>query len=120
MDHLAADSGHVSNTVKHSQCECAVVVRLEDNQVISVCANPYRQVWTRRAVMRSVRNLLALRQSKLPSPRPGLSRHDGDDHPGVAGQRRPAFVGYRDNEMSGLRFRDLWRSDLVNVFELGR
>jgi hypothetical protein len=48
--------------VKHSQYECAVVERLEDDQVISVWANPYRvaQVWTRRAVMRSVRNLLAV------------------------------------------------------------
>jgi hypothetical protein len=63
MDHLAAEnSGHVSGTVKHSQYECAVVERLEDDQVISMCANPYRvaQVWTRCVVMRSVRNLLAV------------------------------------------------------------
>ena len=38
----AEDSGYVSGTVKHSQYECAVVDRLEDDQVISVCANPYR------------------------------------------------------------------------------
>jgi hypothetical protein len=63
MDHLAAEtSGHVSGTVKHSQYECAVAERLEDDQVISVCTNPYRvaQVWTRRVVLRSVRNLLAV------------------------------------------------------------
>jgi hypothetical protein len=63
MGHLAAEnSGHVSGTVKHSQYECAVVERLEDDQVISVCANPYRvaQVRTRRVVIRSARNLLAV------------------------------------------------------------
>jgi hypothetical protein len=63
MNHLAAqNSGHVSAAVKHSQYECAVVERLEDDQVISVWANPYRvaQVRTRRLVMRSVRNLLAV------------------------------------------------------------
>jgi hypothetical protein len=32
----AENSGHVSGTVKHSQYECAVVERLEDDQVISV------------------------------------------------------------------------------------
>ena len=50
MDRLAAEnSGHVSGTVKHSQYECALVEWLEDDQVISVYANPYRvaQVWTR-------------------------------------------------------------------------
>jgi hypothetical protein len=38
--------------VKHSQYECAVIERLEDDQVISVCANPYRvaQVWTRHVL----------------------------------------------------------------------
>jgi hypothetical protein len=58
----AENSGHVSGTVKHSQYECAVVERLEDDQVISVCANPYRvaQVWTRHVVMRSVGDLLAV------------------------------------------------------------
>jgi hypothetical protein len=58
----AENSGHVSSTVKHPQYECAVVVRLEDNQVISVCANSYRvaQVGTRHVLMRSVRNLLAV------------------------------------------------------------
>ena len=63
MDHLAAEnSGHVSGTVKHSQYECAVVERLEDDQLISVYANPYRvaQVWTRHVMMRSLRNLLAV------------------------------------------------------------
>ena len=57
----AENSGHISGTVKHTQYECAVVERLEDDQVISVCTNPYRvaQVWTRRVVLRSVRNLLA-------------------------------------------------------------
>jgi len=63
MDHLAAkNSRHASGTVKHSQYECAVVEWLEDDQVISVCANPYRvaQVWTRSVVMGSVRNLLAV------------------------------------------------------------
>ena len=60
MDQLAADnSGHVSGTVKHSQYECAVVGLLEDDQVISVCANPYRvaQVWTHHVMMRSLSNL---------------------------------------------------------------
>jgi hypothetical protein len=73
----AENSGNVSGTVKHSQYERAVVERIEDDQVISVCANPYRvaQVWTRRVVMRSVSNLLAV----LPylanerDRRPGLS-----------------------------------------------
>jgi hypothetical protein len=63
MDDLAAEnSGHVSVTVKHSQYECTVVERLEDDQVISVCADPYRvaQVWTRRVVIRSARDLLAV------------------------------------------------------------
>ena len=63
MDHLAAEtSGHVSGTVKHSQYECAVAERLEDDQVISVCADPYRvaQVWTRHVMIRSARNLLAV------------------------------------------------------------
>jgi hypothetical protein len=32
----AENSGHDSGTVKHSQYECAVVERLEDDQVISV------------------------------------------------------------------------------------
>lgn len=56
------NSGHVSGTVKHSQYECAVVERLEDDQVISVCAYPYRvaQVWARHVVMRSVGNLRAV------------------------------------------------------------
>jgi hypothetical protein len=60
MDHLVAEnSGHVSGTMKHSQYECAVVERLEDDQVISVCADPYRvaQVRTRRVVIQSARNL---------------------------------------------------------------
>src|SRR5882762_4767657 len=58
----AKNSGHVSGTVKHSQYECAVVERLEYDQVISVCANPYgvAQVWTRHVVMRSVGDLLAV------------------------------------------------------------
>ena len=58
----AENSGHVSGTVKHSQYECAIVERLEDDQVISVWANPYRvaKVWTRHVVMRSVGNLLAM------------------------------------------------------------
>jgi hypothetical protein len=48
--------------VKHSQYECAIVKRLENDQVISVCANPYRvaQVWTRHVVMRSISNLFAV------------------------------------------------------------
>ena len=48
--------------MKHSQYECAVVERLEYDQVISVCANPYgvAQVWTRHVVMRSVGDLLAV------------------------------------------------------------
>ena len=60
MDHLATEnSGHVSGTVKHSQYECAVVEPLEGDQVISVCANPYRvaQVWTHHVVIRSLSNL---------------------------------------------------------------
>ena len=58
----AENSGHVSGTVKHSQYECAVVEGLGDDQVISVCADPYRlaQIWTRHVVMRSVGNLLAV------------------------------------------------------------
>jgi hypothetical protein len=36
------NSGHVSSTVKYSQYECAVVERLEDDQVISVCAGRLR------------------------------------------------------------------------------
>jgi hypothetical protein len=63
MDHLAAEnSGHVSGTMKHSQYECAVVERLEDDQVISVGADPNRvaQFWTRRVVIRSARNPLAV------------------------------------------------------------
>jgi hypothetical protein len=63
MEDLAAEnSGHVSGTVKHSQYKCAVVEWLEDDQVISVCADTYRvaQVWTRRVVIRSARNLLAV------------------------------------------------------------
>jgi hypothetical protein len=58
----AEHSGHVSGTVKHSQYECAVVDRLEDDQVITVRANPYgvAQVWTRHVVMRSISNLLAV------------------------------------------------------------
>ncbi len=58
----AENAGHVSGTVNHSQYECAVVERLEHDQVISVCANPYRvsQIWTCHVVMRSVRNLLAV------------------------------------------------------------
>ena len=62
-DHLATEnSGHVSGTVKHSRYKCAGVERLEDDQVISVCANSYRvtQIWTRRVVMRSLRNFLAV------------------------------------------------------------
>lgn len=48
--------------MQHSQYECAVVERLEDDQVISVRANPYRvaQVWTRHVMMRSLSNLLAV------------------------------------------------------------
>jgi hypothetical protein len=63
MDRLVTEnSGHVSGTVKHSQYECAVVERLEDDQVTSVCANPYpiAQVWTRSEVIRSAGNLLAV------------------------------------------------------------
>jgi hypothetical protein len=58
----AENSGHVSGTVQHSQYECAVVERLEDDQVISVCASPYRvaQVWARLVVVWSVGNLLAV------------------------------------------------------------
>jgi hypothetical protein len=58
----AENSGHVSGTVKHPQYECAVVERLEDDQVISVCANPCRvaQVWTRHVMMWSLSNLLAV------------------------------------------------------------
>jgi hypothetical protein len=63
MEDLAAEnSGHVTGTVKHSQYKCAVVEWLEDDQVISVCADTYRvaQVWTRRVVIRSARDLLAV------------------------------------------------------------
>jgi hypothetical protein len=63
MDHLAAqNSGHISGTVKHSQYEYAVVEPLEDDQVISVRANPYRvaQLWTHHVVMRSLSNLFAV------------------------------------------------------------
>ena len=63
MDRLVTEnSGHVSGTVKHAQYERAVVERLEDDQVTSVCANPYpiAQVWTRSVVIRSAGNLLAV------------------------------------------------------------
>ena len=63
MDQLAAEnSGHISGTVKHSQYECAVVERLEDDQVIPVCANPYRvaQFWMRHVVTRSLSDLFAV------------------------------------------------------------
>jgi hypothetical protein len=70
-------SGHVSGTVKHSQHECAVVERLEDDQVISMCANPYRvaQVWTPHVVMRSVAIFSqCCRISRMnKTARPGLS-----------------------------------------------
>jgi hypothetical protein len=48
--------------VKYSQYESAVVEQLEDDQVISVCANPYRvaQVWARHIMMRSLSNLFAV------------------------------------------------------------
>jgi hypothetical protein len=48
--------------MKHSQDEYTVVERLEEDQVISVCANAYRiaQVWTRDVVMRPVGNFLAV------------------------------------------------------------
>lgn len=48
--------------MKHSQYECAVVEPLEYDQVISVCANPYRvaQVWTHHVVMRSLSNLFTV------------------------------------------------------------
>jgi hypothetical protein len=48
--------------VKYSQYESAVVERLEDDQIISVCANPYRvaQVWARHIIMRSFSNLFAV------------------------------------------------------------
>jgi hypothetical protein len=48
--------------VKHSQYERSVIERLEDDQVISVCANPYcvAQVWTRHVMMRSLSYLLAV------------------------------------------------------------
>jgi len=48
--------------VKNSQYERTVVKRLEDDQVISVCANPYlvAEIWTCHIVMRSVGNLLAV------------------------------------------------------------
>src|SRR5277367_4524502 len=57
-----SNSRHVSGTVQHSQYECAVLERLEDDQVISVRANPYRvaQVRTRRVMMRSLGSLLAV------------------------------------------------------------
>ena len=58
----AENSGHVSGTVEHSQYECAVVEGLEDNQVVSVCADPYlvAQVRARHVAMRPVGNLLAV------------------------------------------------------------
>src|SRR2546429_6629189 len=45
----AENSGHVSGTVEHSQYECAVVEGLEDNQVVSVCADPYLVAQVRRS-----------------------------------------------------------------------
>jgi hypothetical protein len=48
--------------VKNSQYEGAVFERFEDNQVISVGANPYRisQVWACDVVMRPVGDLFAV------------------------------------------------------------
>ena len=45
----AASFRHVSSTAEHPQYECGVVKGLENNQVVSVCAYPYRiaQVRTR-------------------------------------------------------------------------
>ena len=73
----AENSGQISGTVQHSQYECAVVEPLEDDQVISVCANPYRlaQVWTRHVVMRSVGDLLAV-LPHLTNERDGAPRID--------------------------------------------
>ena len=53
---------YVSGSVKNSQDEGAVYERLEDNQVISVGANPYciSQVWACYVVMRSVGDLFAV------------------------------------------------------------
>jgi len=53
---------HVSGSVKNSQDEGTVFERLEDNQIISVRADPYRisQVRACDIVMRSVRDFLAV------------------------------------------------------------
>jgi hypothetical protein len=58
----AEDSGEVSGTVEHSQDERAHVEGLENDQVVSMCADPYRvaQVGTRHIAMRPIGNLLAV------------------------------------------------------------
>ncbi len=73
----AANFRHVSSTVEHPQYECGVVKGLENNQVVSVCAYPYRiaQVRTRYVAMRPVGNLLAVLPYLMndETARPGLS-----------------------------------------------
>jgi hypothetical protein len=66
----AENSGHVSGTVKHSQYECTVVERLEDDRVISVCAKcVLRRPGLGAPYIDAVRrNLLAV----LPYSPPGL------------------------------------------------
>jgi len=58
----AENSGHISSTVQDSQYECAVIEGLENDQVVSVCADPYRvaQVRARHIAARAIGNLLAV------------------------------------------------------------
>ena len=58
----AENPRHVSGSVENSQDEGAVFERLEDNQIISVRADPYRisQVRACNIVMRPVRDFLAV------------------------------------------------------------
>ena len=64
----AASFRHISSTAEHPQYECGVVNGLENNQVVSVCAYPYRiaQVRTRYVAMRPVGNLPAAETAAAP------------------------------------------------------
>ena len=58
----AENSGHVSSTMQDSQYECSVIEGLEDDQVVSVCADPYlvAQVSARHIAARPIGNPLAV------------------------------------------------------------
>src|SRR6266849_9866371 len=58
----AENSGQISGTIEHSQYECPLIAGFENDQVVSVYADPYRvaQVRTRDVAQRPVGNLLAV------------------------------------------------------------